>query len=71
MSRGKKESIESKFEALDKIVEKLSDEELSLEESFSAFEQGMKLVKECNESIDQVEKQVRVINGEGGTDEFQ
>ncbi|MCR4909628.1 MAG: exodeoxyribonuclease VII small subunit [Lachnospiraceae bacterium] len=71
MSRAKKETIEAKFEALDGIVEKLGDEELSLEDAFAAFEQGMKLVKECNESIDRVEKKVRVITGEGGTDEFQ
>ena len=48
----------------------MDDEGVSLEESFLLYEQGMKLVRYCNETIDTVEKKVRVLSAEGETDEF-
>ena len=44
---------------------------VSLEESFRLYEQGMKLVKYCNETIDTVEKKVRMLSAEGETDVFE
>jgi exodeoxyribonuclease VII small subunit len=41
-----------------------------LEESFGLYEQGMKLVKYCNEKIDRVEKKVEKLNAEGGLEEL-
>ncbi len=64
-------SVEESFEVLDGIIEKLEDDDISLEDSFTAFEEGMKVLKAANSKIDEVEKKVKVINGEGGLDEFQ
>ncbi len=64
-------SVEESFGLLDEITEQMEDEELSLEEAFASFERGMKILKAANEKIDRVEKQVKVINEEGGLDEFQ
>ena len=36
----------------------------SLDESFQKYEEGMKLIKNCNTAIDKVEKKLEVINGE-------
>ena len=58
-------TIEEMIGQLDDIVRKMDDGEVSLEESFSLYETGMKLVKEAGERIDLVEKKIRVLQGEG------
>ncbi|MGN0325753.1 MAG: exodeoxyribonuclease VII small subunit [Lachnospiraceae bacterium] len=63
-------TLEENFEALEEMIHKLEDKETGLEESFVLYEQGMKLLKKCNDQIDQVEKKVLVINQNGETDEF-
>lgn len=61
---GKAKSLEESFEALDEILEQLEDENVSLEASFKLYQKGMKLVKDCNQSIDKVEKELIVISKE-------
>ena len=58
----KAKSIEKSFQELDEILEQLEDEEVTLEDSFKLYQKGMKLVKECNTSIDKVEKELIVIS---------
>ena len=36
--------------------------ELTLEQSFKKYEEGMKLIKNCNDAIDKVEKKLIVID---------
>ncbi|CDE47279.1 exodeoxyribonuclease 7 small subunit [Clostridium sp. CAG:411] len=61
---GKGKTLEDSFNALEEILEKLEDEEVSLEASFKLYQEGMKLVKKCNQSIDKVEKELVVISEE-------
>lgn len=63
-------TLEESFEKLDVMLEKLEDRELPLEESFRLYQQGMELLKQCNEKIDTVEKKILIMNGDGGLDEF-
>ena len=63
-------SLEEAFSRLDTLLEKLSDRNLPLEEAFSLYEEGTKLLKSCNDKLDKVEKKMTVINEEGGFDEF-
>ena len=63
-------SLEEAFGMLDEITRSLGKEDISLEDSFSAYKKGMDLLKICNDKIDQVEKKVLVLNEEGGLDEF-
>ena len=49
-----------------KLLEQLEAEDISLEEAFTAYSKGMKLLKQCSEQIDRVEKQVMKLNEEGG-----
>ena len=60
----------SHFQALDTIVNKLEREEVTLEESFQLYHQGMTLLKKCNETIDTVEKKVLMLDEDGKTYEF-
>ena len=63
-------SLEEAFGMLDEITRSLEKEDISLEDSFSAYKKGMDLLKICNDKIDQVEKKVLVLNEEGGLDEL-
>ena len=60
--------IEDNFRELEKIITELENDELSLEDSFSRYEKGMKLLKKCDEELDKVEKQLIVLK-EGRADE--
>ena len=63
-------SIEESLEELDKIVERLESADVSLEESFLIYQTGMKLLKECSEKIDTVEKRMLMMNEDGELSEF-
>ena len=65
----KKLSLEEAFEKLETVIETLERPETSLEESFQAYKEGVSLVQLCNEQIDRVEKEVRVLSQEGEADE--
>ena len=58
-------SIDETFVRLEEVLKKLEEGECSLEDSFRYYEEGMKLVKSCHDKIDQVEKQIQVLGGEG------
>ncbi|MCR5398049.1 MAG: exodeoxyribonuclease VII small subunit [Lachnospiraceae bacterium] len=63
-------SLDQKMDMLDEIIEKLETGEATLEESFALYKQGIGIVKNCNESIDHVEKEVLKINEDGTTERF-
>lgn len=67
---GQEISLEEAFARIEKTIDDLEDEDITLEASFRAYQDGMKLLKYCNEKIDRVEKQVLKINEDGGLDEF-
>ena len=55
--------IEETFEKLDTIISKLEDKDTSLEDAFKAYEEGIGMVKDCNNSLDKVQKQIIVLQG--------
>lgn len=63
-------SFEETVENLDKVVKKLSDPELSLDDAFKSYEEGVLLLKHCNETLDKVEKKVMLINDNGEESDF-
>ncbi|MDE5680076.1 MAG: exodeoxyribonuclease VII small subunit [Lachnospiraceae bacterium] len=63
-------TLEEKFAKLEETVTRLESEDISLEESFRIYKEGMELLKKCNADIDKVEKQVMQLNGEGVLEEF-
>ncbi len=67
---GRELNLEEAFERLEKTVAALEQEDISLEESFQIYKDGMELLKKCNQAIDQVEKKVLVLNEDGETHEF-
>ena len=57
-------TIEQSFEKLEEILGRMEAEDVGLEESFRLYEQGLKLVKSAGDSIDRVEKQIRILSEE-------
>ena len=62
--------LEEGFEKIEQLLEKLSDKEVSLEDSFLLYQEGMELLKQCNGRIEHVEKQMLKIDEEGQIHEF-
>ncbi|MBO5460650.1 MAG: exodeoxyribonuclease VII small subunit [Ruminococcus sp.] len=63
-------SLEEMFESLEDILEKMEGAQVSLEESFQLYKQGMTILKKCNDKIDKVEKEVLILDESGGLYEF-
>ncbi len=70
MSEKKKENLEEMFKDLEELIGKMENEEITLEQTFDLYNNGMELLKNCNLSIDEVEKKVLVLDENGETDEF-
>ena len=71
MEETKKEiSLEESFEKLDEMLNELESPDISLEESFRVYQYVMKLLRQCNETIDRVEKSVLKLNQNGELEEF-
>lgn len=61
-----KESFEEQIEKLEQIVNELEKGDLSLEDSVSKFEEGIKISKECNKTLEEAEKKITIlVNREG------
>ncbi len=58
-------TLEEKLAKLDAMTAQLRKEDITLEESFSLYKDGMELIKQCNADIDRVEKQVQILNADG------
>ena len=61
----KKKDLSEIFTDLDSLLQKMEGEE-SLEKSFAIQEKAVARLKEANSSIDRIEKQVRILDGEEG-----
>lgn len=63
-------SLEDMFQELSSIIEKMQEHEVTLEESFSLYERGIRKLKLCNEKIDGVEKKMLLLNQQGELEAF-
>lgn len=60
--------FETKLNRLEDIVEKMETGDLALEESLKMFEEGVKLVRECQTQLNAAEQKVKVllaVDGQG------
>ncbi|MCR5640616.1 MAG: exodeoxyribonuclease VII small subunit [Lachnospiraceae bacterium] len=64
-------TLEQGFEKLDEIIGQLEDREIPLEKSFQLYEEGVALLKGCNDKIDRVEKQVQKLNSDNTLSDFE
>ena len=60
-------NFEVSLQKLEKIIEKLEDGDISLEDSVKSFEEGIGLVKECQKQLSQAELKVKKLLDNGNT----
>lgn len=70
MGTEKKENLEEMFDRLDQVIGTLEGEDVSLKEAFGLYDQGMKLIRRCNQTINEVEKKILVLDENGEKHEF-
>lgn len=61
MARPKGNDFEKAFQQLEKIVQRLENEELSLDDSLKLFEEGIGLSRFCHKKLEEVEKKIETI----------
>ena len=67
MPRGKKSiDFEKALDQLEQLVEGMENGDLSLEDSLKAFEQGIKLTRDCQAALAEAEQKVQVLMEENG-----
>ncbi len=63
-----KDRFEDAMNKLEKIVSKLEEGDIPLEESLKLFEEGIRLSRFCNQKLDEAEKRVEILmKGKDGT----
>ena len=60
--------IEDNFEQLEDIISKMQSDRKTLEQSFELYNKGLSLVQDCNNQIEKIEKQIKIIE-EGNINE--
>jgi len=56
-----KKNFEKALVDLENIVQRLDENDLSLDEALSLFEEGIKLSRFCSQKLDSVEKKVEIL----------
>ncbi|SUZ93839.1 uncharacterized protein METZ01_LOCUS46693 [marine metagenome] len=62
----KKPSFEETLQRLETIVEKMESGEATLEKSLDWFEEGMELIKSCQDELEQAEQKVQELVEKSG-----
>ena len=58
-------TFEEMMENLEKISSELENGNLTLDETMTKFEEGMKLSKKCSEILDNAEKKIKILINNG------
>ncbi|MFA7552609.1 MAG: exodeoxyribonuclease VII small subunit [Spongiibacteraceae bacterium] len=67
MAKAKKSlDFEEALDQLEELVEDMENGDLSLEQSLKAFEQGIKLTRECQSALTLAEQKVQILIEENG-----
>ncbi len=66
MARKKPVDFEQSLSELQTLVERLESGDLSLEQSLTAFEQGVALTRDCQQALTQAEQKVQQLIEQNG-----
>jgi len=74
-SGGSSPSIEKAMERLDGLVKEMESGQLPLDKLISTYEEGVKLIRLCQEKLDAAEQKIQIItrnaSGPSGVEDFQ
>lgn len=58
----KTRTIEDNFAELELIIKDMQSEDITLDASFDLYRKGLKLVQDCNNQIDTIEKKIKILD---------
>ena len=64
-------TVEQSFARLDEMVSALESEDVSIEDSFRIYQDGMKLLKKVGQKLDGYEKKMLSLTEDGVLEEFE
>ena len=70
MSSEKTVSLEERFEHIEEIIEQMEKGDVSLDQSFELYKNGLEEIKAANAMLETIEKAMLVMNEEGNLEEF-
>ncbi len=70
MSEKTTTTLEENFARIEAILSDLERSDISIEDAFNKYSEGVELLRKCDESIDKVEKKVLKLMDDGKTEEF-
>ena len=69
-AENKEISVEEHFSRIEETIEQMERGDISLDQSFLLYQNGIKEIKAVNEMLDAMEKEMLVISQEGNLEEF-
>ncbi len=63
-------TLEEGFSRLEEITSKMENGELTLDEMYSLYKEGIDIVKLCGKKIDTVEKNIQILDSKGELKDF-
>lgn len=67
----KETTLEEDFARMEELLAEMEREDIGIEDAFAKYEEGIKLVKSCNDKIDKVEKKVKTLSDDLKTEDFE
>ncbi len=61
MAKKASPALETALDNLESLVERMESGDLTLEESLKAFEEGVRLSRDCQQALQQAEQKVRIL----------
>ena len=66
----KKPTLEEAFTQIETILTQMEEPEISLEEAFALYQQGVLQLKNCGTILDEVEKEMQILGEDGEIEEM-
>lgn len=70
MSSEKDVSLEERFEQIEEIIGKMETGDITLDQSFELYKNGLEEIKAANAMLDEIEKAMLVMNEDGSLEKF-
>ena len=70
MSNVKQVSLEERFGHIEEIIEKMETGDITLDQSFELYKNGLEEIKAANAMLDEIEKAMLIMNEDGSLEEF-
>ena len=63
--------FEKNLDTLDKLVTNMESGDLSLEDALKAYEKGIKLIRDCQQTLSKAEQKVQILAKKAGIEELE